>query len=389
MPDLRVEKFALGRGSAQTGYRGTIHVGLVNNMPDAAMRATELQFAKLLKDASGNLDVRLHLFSLAEIPRGEVAASRMEGFYADAASLPMAGLDALIVTGAEPRADDLRAEPYWDSLAHLVDWAEIGTISTLFSCLAAHAAVLHLDNIARRPLAKKLSGVFAAERADEDTLLAGVPALYPVPHSRRNAVPESALAAKGYQILSRIPGDGVDLFTRPGRSLFVFAQGHPEYDATSLGREYLRDMGRFLRGEGACPAIPENYFDRVTEDRLAELSGSVRAMKRICRISMRWCWARCRSCPGAARLSGFSPTGWQASARKQCAAWRVARPSPRCAGGLERARSPPTCKRLQGPGRALTSLLAADTRRMLRECRILRGKFLQTSPLSASPRSPA
>jgi len=44
--------------------------------------------------------------------------------------------------------------------AELIDWAEGGTISTLFSCLAAHAAVLQLDNIVRRPLPKKLSGVF-------------------------------------------------------------------------------------------------------------------------------------------------------------------------------------------------------------------------------------
>ncbi|HVW75145.1 MAG TPA: homoserine O-succinyltransferase, partial [Rhizomicrobium sp.] len=65
-----------------------------------------------------------------------------------------------------------------------------------------------------------------------------------------------------------------DIFTRepPGHSRFVFFQGHPEYDAGTLGREYLRDMGRFLSGEQAAPpAIPENYFDRATEDRLAEI----------------------------------------------------------------------------------------------------------------------
>jgi homoserine O-succinyltransferase/O-acetyltransferase len=268
----RIEKFALGHGPAHSGYRGTIHVGLVNNMPDAALRATELQFAKLLKDASGPLDVRLHLFSLAEIPRGEVAASRMEGFYADAATLPMAGLDALIVTGAEPRADDLRAEPYWPALSHLVDWAEIGTISTLFSCLAAHAAVLHLDNIARQPLPQKRSGVFTADRIDDTSLLMGVAAQFYMPHSRRNDVSESALVAHGYRILSRMADGGADLFTREGRSLFVFAQGHPEYGAETLAREYLRDMGRFLRGEGERPAIPENYFDQVTEQCLAELA---------------------------------------------------------------------------------------------------------------------
>jgi len=41
-----------------------------------------------------------------------------------------------------------------------------------------------------------------------------------------------------------------------------------------LGREYLRDMGRFLRGEsGERPAVPENYFDRATEAQLLEVEG--------------------------------------------------------------------------------------------------------------------
>lgn len=266
-----VEKFALG--TSREGGRGALHVGLVNNMPDAALRATELQFARLLKEASGRLDVHLHLFSLSEIPRGELALSRMEGFYADAATLPSAGLDALIVTGAEPQADDMRDEPYWPALARLVDWAQTGAISTLFSCLAAHAAVLHLDGIRRRRLPQKLSGVFVAERVNDHALLMGLPALTEVPHSRRNAVGEADLTARGYRVLTRLPEGGVDCFARhdDGRGLLLFLQGHPEYGPETLGREYLRDMGRFLKGEAVRPAIPENYFDRVTEDALARL----------------------------------------------------------------------------------------------------------------------
>ncbi len=126
-----IEKFALGKGRG--AYRGTIQIGLVNNMPDAALRATELQFAKLLKDASGGMDVQLRLFSLPEIERGDDARARMEGFYADAGTLSAAGIDALIVTGAEPKNDDMRQESYWGSLARLVDWAETGTVATMFT----------------------------------------------------------------------------------------------------------------------------------------------------------------------------------------------------------------------------------------------------------------
>ncbi len=131
----RVEQFLLGGGHNRTA----VHVGLVNNMPDAALRATELQFARLLKASAGALDVRLRLFSLRSIPRSEDARARMAGFYDDAGFLQAANIDALIVTGAQPVTTDLRDEPYWAELAHLIDWAEIGTISTLFSCLAAQS----------------------------------------------------------------------------------------------------------------------------------------------------------------------------------------------------------------------------------------------------------
>ena len=269
---MDTEKFALG--AARDGYRGTIHVGLVNNKPDTAMRATELQFARLLKEASGPMDVRLHLFSLREMERGELARSRMEGFYADADTLPTAGIDALIVTGAEPQAADLRAESCWDALADLMNWAETGTISSVFSGRAAHAAVLHLSGISRQRLPRKLSGVFTAERHGEDPLLKGMQPKIQVPHSRDHTIAESELVSRRYRILSRLVEGGVDSFARvmPGRSLFLFLQGHPEYGAETLGREYLRDMGRFLRGESReRPAIPSNYFDRATENALAGL----------------------------------------------------------------------------------------------------------------------
>jgi hypothetical protein len=57
------------------------------------------------------------------------------------------------------------------------------------------------------------------------------------------------VVAAGYDILTRSPDMGVDMFAKRQRSLFVLLQGHPEYDPTTLLREYRRDVGRFLRRE--------------------------------------------------------------------------------------------------------------------------------------------
>ena len=54
------------------------------------------------------------------------------------------------------------------------------------------------------------------------------------------------------------------------RSLFVYFQGHPEYDAHSLLGEYRRDVGRFLRGEiERYPTMPHGYFDNQAVELLA------------------------------------------------------------------------------------------------------------------------
>src|SRR5208337_3814777 len=95
-------------------------------------------------------------------------------------------LDALIVTGAQPRATRLNEEPYWEELIELIEWAKENTASTILSCLAAHAGVLHLDGVERRPLPEKCSGVFAFQ-AHRDHPLAGEQGRARlVPHSRYN-----------------------------------------------------------------------------------------------------------------------------------------------------------------------------------------------------------
>ena len=88
-----------------------------------------------------------------------------------------------------------------------------------------------------------------------------------MPHSAlERTAREQELSAAGYAVLTRGREAGVDMFVKQRQSLFVFLQGHPEYEANSLQLEYARDVGRYLRRESEnYPPLPHAYFDRETE----------------------------------------------------------------------------------------------------------------------------
>lgn len=245
-------------------------IGLINNMPDTALYAAERQFIRLLKAAAGHKRIHLHCFSLPSIYRSQSVKWHINTKYTDIAHLPRMQLDGLIVTGAEPKAATLPEEPFWQELVDIIDWAETNTRSSIWSCLAAHAAVLHLDGIERRPLKSKCSGVYDCAKVADNWLTKDVPSLIRISHSRLNEVSKGDLVRRGYQLLTQSQNAGIDIFAKQLRSYFVFFQGHPEYDALSLQREYLRDISRFFAGErDRYPTVPEDYFDAETEYNLA------------------------------------------------------------------------------------------------------------------------
>jgi homoserine O-succinyltransferase len=247
------------------GASRSITIGLINNMPDEALKATERQFLSLLDSASDGMQIRLLHYMLPDVPRQETARRYLNSFYASVEDLWDGHLDGLIVTGREPLASNLKQEPYWESFTRLAEWAESNTYSTVWSCLAAHAAVLHLDGIVRVRRNDKLFGIFECARAAEHPLTSATPSRFRLPHSRWNGAPEEDLTACGYSVLTRSADAGVDTFIKQRKKLFVFFQGHPEYEFDTLLREYRRDIGRYFKGETeTCPLIPQSYFDDDT-----------------------------------------------------------------------------------------------------------------------------
>jgi homoserine O-succinyltransferase/O-acetyltransferase len=257
---------------------GEVVVAFVNNMPDAAIRSSERQFRGLLQAAAGDLKVNLQGYYCPEVPRSDIAKTTLLQPYQETTKLWCSQIDGLIVTGAEPRAENITDEPYWPFLARLIDWAEEHTISTIWSCLAAHAAVFSLSGITRKPLTSKLSGLFKCTKPFEHPLTEGTPECWYVPQSRYNGLPEDKLEANGFQALTRLDV-GYDSFIRQGKSLFLFFQGHPEYDPESLLLEYIRDVKRFIEGEREIyPEPPVGYFDREMLQKLEDIR--VRALQR-------------------------------------------------------------------------------------------------------------
>jgi homoserine O-succinyltransferase len=258
-----------------------VKIALINNMPDAALEDTESQFFSLLEAAAGNLPVFVYLYYLPDVPRGDRIQDHLARFYRQSDELWRQRFDGAIITGTEPRQRNLRDEPYWNTLAAVFDWAEHHTASTVLSCLAAHASVLHSDGINRHPLPDKQFGVFDYKRIGKHELTVGLPRVMRFPHSRWNEVLPDALISHGYDVLDQSDTAGVNLFIKKkGDSLFVHFQGHPEYGSHTLLKEYRRDIRRFLRQERPTyPSLPHGYFDTSATNLLEDFRTRAEAQR--------------------------------------------------------------------------------------------------------------
>src|ERR1700721_737795 len=196
---------------------GRIRIALINNMPDAALEDTEVQFYEVLDAAAGDIPISLKLFSLPDLPRGEAGQRRLNSFYFDISQLLNSGFDGVIITETRPR----------------------------------------------HPVRDKQFCVFEYKKVRDHLLTKGVGDKMQIPHSRWNEVRVDALSSCGYEVLMQSAQAGVDLFVKKKKdSLFVHFQGHPEYGTRTLLKEYRRDIKRFLRKERETyPNMPHQYFD--------------------------------------------------------------------------------------------------------------------------------
>jgi homoserine O-succinyltransferase/O-acetyltransferase len=239
-----------------------LHVGLLNMMPDAALRVTEQQFMRLLGSANQIVQIYVHPFTVPGLVRDPATQAYLDAHYTSFEQLREEGLDALIVSGANVTNPALNVEPFWEPLRQVMEWAIGNVTSVLCSCLATHALVQHFHGVQRRPLLSKRWGVYPHRAVQADhPLLRGTNTRFDVPHSRWNEVTSAQLKRVGRQVLIESAEGDFHLGVSPDGLRIVYLQGHPEYDTTSLLKEYKREVNRFLAGElTAIPPYPENYF---------------------------------------------------------------------------------------------------------------------------------
>jgi homoserine O-succinyltransferase len=252
----------------------SITIAVVNMMPDPALRATERQLCRLLSHASSGMLVNLKFYTVPGVERGEIAQLHIDRHYEPFEALWQAPPDGMIVTGAEPRAAALSDEAFWPALLRLIEWVDDRAIPTIWLCLAAHAAVLHLDGIERVRLAQKLSGVFECRFGPcRHQILRGLPTKWRVPHSRFHGLSRRALEAHGYGLLSWSSAVGADIFMKQENVLQLFLQGHPEYGPATLLAEYRRDVLRAAdahrSGPRAAPLGLGNQQERSAWEKAA------------------------------------------------------------------------------------------------------------------------
>lgn len=240
-----------------------LHIGLLNMMPDAALKATEMQFCRLIADSNPIAQFYVHPFTIDALPRSAAAQQHIDAYYESFDQIRQQGLDGLIITGANVVGPELSSQPFWQPLVEVMDWAYDNVTSTLCSCLATHAVMQFRYGQRRHPQKSKKWGVFRHRlTGQKHPLTIDVNSHFDVPHSRWNAVYPEQFEQAGLKILVQEQDDDcVHLATSEDGVRIVFFQGHPEYDTISLLKEFKREVNRYIDGEvDDFPPFPENYF---------------------------------------------------------------------------------------------------------------------------------
>ena len=250
----RERVFVMTEDRAESQDIRPLKVGIVNLMPTTI--DTEIQLLRLLGNSP--LQVDITFLNMGSHESKNAPPGHLEKFYINAEEIMCMKirLDGLIITGAPVETLDFEEVDYWDELVRVIDYSEKNVFSCLHICWGAQAGLYRRYKIPKKPLEKKLFGVFPhAVNEQYHNLFRGFDDEFLAPQSRHTTCDRDAIAADSrLTIQSETDETGVFIVTaRGGREVYV--TGHLEYDSLTLDREYRRDTARGLPIE-----IPKNYY---------------------------------------------------------------------------------------------------------------------------------
>ena len=225
---------------------------LLNLMPKKI--ETETQLSRLLGNSP--LQVELELIHTKSHKSKNTPAEHLLAFYKTFDDVKHKTFDGLIITGAPVENMPFEEVTYWEELCEIMEWSKTHVHSTFHICWGAQAGLYYHFGIDKKPLDKKMFGVFK-HKADykKSILFRGFDDEFMVPHSRHTTVDiEDIKKVPEIKILASSEEAGVyAMATAEGKQIFI--TGHSEYDANTLANEYFRDLN-----EGKPIEIPKNYF---------------------------------------------------------------------------------------------------------------------------------
>jgi homoserine O-succinyltransferase/O-acetyltransferase len=231
-----------------------LRVGIVNLMPTTI--DTEIQLLRLLGNSP--LQVDITFLKMSSHTSKHAPPGHLEKFYISAEEIVRmrSHFDGLIITGAPVETLPFEEVDYWDELVKIIDYSEKNVFSVMHICWGAQAGLYRRYKIPKKPLEKKLFGIFPhAVNEQYHLLFRGFDDEFLAPQSRHTTCDRSAIAADSrLTIQSETSETGVFIATaREGREIYV--TGHLEYDPLTLDREYRRDISKGLSIE-----VPKNYY---------------------------------------------------------------------------------------------------------------------------------
>jgi len=244
--------FVMSENRAASQEIRPMQVAILNLMPNKI--ETEVQILRMLSNTP--LQVNLEFIRIHKNVSKNTPEEHLENFYHLFDDIKHKQYDGLIITGAPLALLDYSQVRFWDKICEVFDWAEKNVTSTMFSCWAAHAALYHHYGLNRHLRKQKLSGVYNHKPLDaKEPLTRGFDENFNVPHSRYGYIDKSDYESlPDVQILAESADAGVYLAASKNKQQ-VYLTGHPEYDASTLHEEFLRDSAN-----DANTPLPQNYY---------------------------------------------------------------------------------------------------------------------------------